>query len=59
MDPRCSNFVGDADPSTRTSPVLTDLDGDGIADGIEDANGNGRFDDGETIPTTRTRITMG
>ena len=50
VDPRCTNFVGDADPSTRTSPVLTDSDGDGIADGVEDANGNGRFDDGETDP---------
>lgn len=34
------------------SPVKTDSDGDGIADGAEDANHNGWLDPGETDPTT-------
>ena len=36
-----SGFVGDADPNTRTNPTLLDSDGDGLNDGIEDANQDG------------------
>lgn len=34
-------FVPDADPSTTTLPTVADTDGDGAADGVEDANANG------------------
>ena len=37
-------FIGDQDPSTTTSPTDADSDNDGLADGFEDANGNGRHD---------------
>jgi len=43
-------YVPDADPTTRTSPVNADTDNGGVADGVEDANKNGRIDDGETDP---------
>ncbi|MCA9537999.1 MAG: hypothetical protein KC620_03890, partial [Myxococcales bacterium] len=33
-----------------TSPVEADTDGDGLPDGVEDADRNGRFDEGETNP---------
>lgn len=52
-DPRCTNFVGDADPTTTTNPTNPDTDGDGIPDGVEDANHNGRVDPGETDPNKR------
>ena len=52
-DPRCTNFVGDADPSTTTNPTNADTDGDGVPDGVEDANHNGRVDPGETDPSNR------
>ncbi|MBX7116012.1 MAG: tandem-95 repeat protein [Myxococcaceae bacterium] len=42
------NFVPDADPSTTTWPRLVDTDGDGIPDGVEDANHNGAVDPAET-----------
>jgi hypothetical protein len=45
-----SAFVGDADPSTVTNPKVADTDTDGISDGKEDANANGRFDSGEPSP---------
>jgi len=45
-------FVPDADPSTVTSPVRQDTDGDGYADGAEDANRNGRLDTGESDPAS-------
>ena len=34
-----------------TDPTVRDTDQDGLMDGIEDANGNGRIDPGETDPT--------
>ena len=43
-------FMPDADPSTTTDPVDEDTDGDGIKDGEEDINHNGRVDSGETDP---------
>ena len=57
-----SIFVSDADDLTKTNPKVTDTDGDGLADGVEDANKNGKQDNsiigtsttvgsGETSPT--------
>jgi MYXO-CTERM domain-containing protein len=43
-------FVADADRDTFTNPTIADTDGDTILDGIEDANHNGRVDDGESDP---------
>ncbi|MEZ4319854.1 MAG: hypothetical protein R3F61_20255 [Myxococcota bacterium] len=43
-------FVPDADPSTTTDPLVADSDGDGLADGAEDLDGNGRFD-GDLVGT--------
>ncbi len=40
---------GGANP---TDPNLADTDGDGIPDGVEDANGNGVVDAGETDPNS-------
>jgi len=45
-----AGFVPDADPATTTAPLNPDSDGDGIPDGTEDANRNGRLDPGETDP---------
>ncbi len=36
--------------STITDPLNPDTDGDGIPDGVEDANHNGKVDEGETNP---------
>ncbi|MCP4109089.1 MAG: hypothetical protein GY749_26765, partial [Desulfobacteraceae bacterium] len=43
-------FQPDLDPTTQTDPLKPDTDGDGLSDGEEDANHNGRVDDGETDP---------
>ncbi len=43
-------FVPDSDPTTTTDPLNPDTDGDGWTDGEEDANFNGRVDEGETSP---------
>lgn len=43
-------FGPDLDPATRTDPKRPDSDGDGIADGVEDTNLNGRVDPGERNP---------
>lgn len=43
-------FLPDADPSTTTDPVRFDSDSDGLGDGEEDKDLNGRFDFGETDP---------
>ncbi|MEZ4320265.1 MAG: hypothetical protein R3F61_22490 [Myxococcota bacterium] len=45
-----SVFVPDADPSTWTDPRLSDTDGGGADDGLEDLDGNGRVDPGERDP---------
>ncbi|HZI94929.1 MAG TPA: hypothetical protein VFE84_11845, partial [Patescibacteria group bacterium] len=37
-------FLPDQDPATRTSPLDTDSDDDGLADGVEDVNANGALD---------------
>jgi outer membrane protein OmpA-like peptidoglycan-associated protein len=49
-DPDSENFVPDADPDTTTDPLDPDTDDGGVNDGDEDANGNGRIDDGERDP---------
>lgn len=49
-DPNCLGFVADQDPSTSTDPLQADSDSDGLPDGAEDADQNGRFDDGELDP---------
>ena len=46
-------FIPDADPTSVTDPTLKDSDGDGIADGEEDANHNGRVDEGEGDPNRK------
>ncbi|PIE17443.1 MAG: hypothetical protein CSA66_05835, partial [Proteobacteria bacterium] len=43
-------FQPDEDPTTKTEPKQPDTDNDGLADGDEDANGDGRVDDGEGDP---------
>ena len=43
-------FIQDADPSTTTDPTNADSDGDGIDDGGEDKNYNGKIDPFETNP---------
>ncbi len=43
-------FIPDADPSTRTAPLLADTDRGGVGDGTEDVNKNGRVDLGERNP---------
>jgi hypothetical protein len=45
-----AGFVPDLDPATTTNLLNPDTDGDGIPDGTEDANQNGRVDPGETDP---------
>ena len=42
-------FVADADP-VPTNPTLVDTDGDGLDDGVEDADLSGSVDSGETDP---------
>ncbi|MEM1025587.1 MAG: hypothetical protein AAGD10_16095 [Myxococcota bacterium] len=44
-------FTPDADMGrTTTNPLDSDTDGDGFADGVEDADQNGRVDEGESDP---------
>jgi uncharacterized repeat protein (TIGR01451 family)/MYXO-CTERM domain-containing protein len=43
-------FVPDADPASHTSPDLADTDGGGQSDGLEDSNGDGAVDLGESDP---------
>jgi hypothetical protein len=45
-----SRFVPDADPLRTTNPLFEDTDFDGIDDGKEDLNFNGRVDAGERDP---------
>lgn len=44
------NFRPDADPSTTTDHRVADTDGEGLGDGEEDADQDGRLDEGETDP---------
>jgi hypothetical protein len=43
-------FVADLDPTTHTDPTDADSDDGGVIDGLEDANHDGRVDDGESDP---------
>jgi hypothetical protein len=43
-------FKPDLDPTFATDPLNPDTDDDGVNDGEEDLNRNGRFDPGETDP---------
>jgi hypothetical protein len=49
-DTDAGNFVADADPESTTDPRDPDTDDGGVSDGEEDADHNGRVDDGETDP---------
>jgi hypothetical protein len=50
-DPACPAGSGqDLDPSTTSNPLDNDSDDDGLLDGQEDTNGNGRIDPGELNP---------
>ena len=44
------SFIPDSDTTSATDPLNPDTDGDGVSDGEEDMNQNGRFDPGETDP---------
>ncbi|MCO4763272.1 MAG: hypothetical protein KC502_17275 [Myxococcales bacterium] len=44
-------FIPDLDPNTTTLWLVADTDADGMTDGIEDANHNGRVDTCESDPT--------
>lgn len=49
-----AKFTPDADPSTKTDPNNADSDGDGVPDGDEDMNRNGKVDPGELNPESKT-----
>lgn len=49
-DVTAGHFISDLDPTTHTSAVKADTDGDGRSDGVEDANSNGRIDACESNP---------
>ena len=51
-------FIPDADLSTTTDPLDDDSDNDGLLDGEEDIDGNGRVDDGENDPNRRPVKTL-
>ena len=48
-----TKFQPDMDPATNTDPLNADMDGDGVKDGDEDTNHNGRVDAGETDPAVK------
>ena len=45
-----AGFGPDLDPASQTDPMRPDSDGDGVIDGIEDTDKNGRVDLGERNP---------
>jgi hypothetical protein len=49
-DSNTAVFKVDLDPTTSTDPLVPDTDVDGILDGTEDLNRNGRVDSGEANP---------
>ncbi|MBN2362490.1 MAG: hypothetical protein JXR83_23760 [Deltaproteobacteria bacterium] len=49
VDPNCSFFEGDADPTTQTDPTRADTDGDGLGDGQEDSNHDGAYQVGQEL----------
>jgi hypothetical protein len=48
-------FRADRDPRTRTNPFRRDTDRDGVPDGREDRDRDGRRDRGERSPLLRGR----
>ena len=44
------NWQPDENSTSTTDPLEQDTDGDGIDDGVEDINANGKLDEGETAP---------
>ena len=48
-----ADFAPDADPTTTTNPLDPDTDKGSVADGLEDANKNGKVDAGETDPNVQ------
>jgi len=50
-------FQPDLDPTSTTSSISSDTDHDGISDGAEDTNHNGRVDAGENDPNVFTDTT--
>ena len=50
-----STFKPYLDPTTTTSPLDDDSDNDGLLDGEEDANHNGRVDSSEDNPNRSNR----
>jgi hypothetical protein len=57
-NPDTGIFQPDLDPSTTTDPLDDDSDKDGLLDGQEDTNHNGRLDSGETNPGVRDVTTQ-
>jgi len=54
-------WTPDADPSSQTSPVLADTDGDGLFDGWDDSDDDGDLDSGEDVgepAVKRTTISL-
>ena len=49
-DLRTFNFVADTDPATTTAALLWDTDGDGLRDGLEDLDHDGKVDADESDP---------
>ncbi len=49
----CLDFVPDTEPASRTNPSRIDSDCDGVPDGSEDTNHNGRIDPTESDPARR------
>jgi CSLREA domain-containing protein/uncharacterized repeat protein (TIGR01451 family) len=49
----CYDVLLDGVTCVPTNPLLVDTDEDGLPDGTEDANQNGKVDDGETNPTIK------
>lgn len=45
------HFSPDLEPASKTNPKAADSDGDGLGDGAEDVDHNGRYDPGETDAT--------
>lgn len=55
--PGCGGYppsIFDANPATKTNACNADTDGDGIQDGAEDTNKNGKVDPGELDPNNAT-----
>jgi len=51
-------FQPDLDPQTTTDALLADTDGDGLDDGEEDLNANGRVDPGESDPSGSEQVNI-